>query len=419
MTLLTINPTASSHDAWEAGTGAMTLTAEVRLTAATAWGGLLLPGVTVPVGATINSATLYYKASAGSHDDPAMNWRVQAADTAAVFASTNGNITDRSLGTASTNDTATGIGTTNWRTVNITAHVAEIVARGGWASGNNIALIADAQSAVDLWIRAYDSGGDVWYVEIDYTSGMNGAGAATLGAVTGSAAAVLPGHGTASSTLGAVTTSAAGVLATHGAGDSTLGVITTTAAGVLPIKGAAGAAAGSFTLDIAAGGDDGHEAADGTVFLDGAYELLYTNRQAGYIFRNIDIPAGATITAAYINVVVVSFDDPNPNLTIRGEYAPADFTTASHDLSSRTKTTAGVAWIAADIGVNAYRASPDISAVLNEIVGAGGWASGDDLALYLIDNGAGGAFSQSPMKTKPTARLSLSLNGRYRQPAMS
>jgi hypothetical protein len=71
---------------------------------------------------------------------------------------------------------------------------------------------------------------------------------------------------------------------------------------------------------------------------------------------------------------------------------------ANYDLSSRTKTTAGVAWIAANIGVDAYRASPDIRPSCNEIVGAEGWASGDDLALFLIDNG-GAAVSSSPMKT--------------------
>ena len=88
------------------------------------------------------------------------------------------------------------------RSVNITSIIQEIPGRAGWASGNNIALIGDANAGVDLHLISYDTGGNVWYVEVDYTSGTSGAGASTLGAVTGSAAAVLPGHGTASSTLG-------------------------------------------------------------------------------------------------------------------------------------------------------------------------------------------------------------------------
>ena len=59
MTLLTVNPTASAHDVREAS-GTMSLTSNV-LTSGAHWVGLFLPSVTVPVGATINSATLYYK----------------------------------------------------------------------------------------------------------------------------------------------------------------------------------------------------------------------------------------------------------------------------------------------------------------------------------------------------------------------
>ena len=68
MTTLTINPSASSHDALENNLGAVTLTDEIRLTAATAWGGLFLPNVTIPAGSTINGATWFYEASATTHD---------------------------------------------------------------------------------------------------------------------------------------------------------------------------------------------------------------------------------------------------------------------------------------------------------------------------------------------------------------
>jgi hypothetical protein len=224
------------------------------------------------------------------------------------------------------------------------------------------------------------------------TSPISGAGDVTLGAVTGSAAAVLPGHGAAASTLGAVTTSGAGTLTTHGAGAVTLGAVTGTAAGVLPIKGAAGAAVGSFSLDIAAGGDDGHEKADGTVLLTASVVIVNSfTPHAGLLFRNVNIPAGATVTAAYINIVPNTYDDPN--LVIWGEYDPISFAETSNNLSGRTRTTANVAWSAANIGLAAYHASPDISAVIQEIVDTVGWGSGDNLALHLIDNGGGLYFA--------------------------
>ena len=175
MTTLTINPSASAHDAWEAGTNVMTLTGEVRITAATAWGGLFLPNVTIPAGSTINSATVYYEASATTHDDPVLTWWMQNADTAAVFSTTNGDITGRPRTTANASDSATGIGNTAYRSVNITTLAAEVVARGGWASGNNMALLLDGGTGIDLWIRSYDTGGDIWYVEFDYTAPSSGA----------------------------------------------------------------------------------------------------------------------------------------------------------------------------------------------------------------------------------------------------
>ena len=171
MTTITLNPSASNHDASQDGTGAVTLTGHLVATAGTHWLGLLLPGVTVPVGATINSATLYYKPYSTTRDDPGFNWYAEAADNASVFTTTGSSISSRSRTTAVTGDTATNIGTGSYRTVNITAQVDEVTSRSGWASGNNIALIADASAAADIWILAYDSGSGIWYVEIDYTAG--------------------------------------------------------------------------------------------------------------------------------------------------------------------------------------------------------------------------------------------------------
>jgi hypothetical protein len=567
MTTITLNPSASNHDASQDGSGVVTLTGELKATAGTHWIGLLLPGVTVPVGATINSATLYYKPFSTTRDDPGFNWYAEAADNASVFTTTGSSISSRSRTTAVTGDTATNIGTGSYRTVDVTAQVDEVTTRTGWASGNNIVLIADATAAADIWILSYDSGSGIWYVEIDYTAGVftrtvsasgddgaestggsmtlttttmdtdsvgdimgfmfrgvqvptgssittaylkvytndsgrdspnvtikaeynpaafstsssnfsgrtlttasaswvatdigigayknspsvasvlqevvdnggwtgagdvaffliqnsssgwlrvaswdhatdpppqlyvewsdapspiSGAGDVTLGAVTGSAAAVLPGHGTAASTLGAVTTSGAASLTTHGAGAATLGAVTGAAAGVLLIRGTAVGAFGLFSLDIAAGGDDGRqELTDSEVELAGtAVGVLSTGYIGGLLFRGVNIPPGATVTSAYINLVPLTYDDPD--VTIRGEFNPADFAETANNFGSRTKTTAGVSWVASDIGLEEYAASPDISPVLQEIIDTEGWATGDDLALFLIHNGGAGSFA--------------------------
>ena len=198
MTTITVNPSASNHDAWQGTAGAITLTGEVRVASGIAWGGLLLPSVAVPAGATINSATLYYQASATTHDDPGQTWYAQAADDAGVFTTTTSDISSRPRTTASVADAATGIGNTTYRSVDVTGPLAEVFGRTGWASGNDAALLAD-NTGGDLWIRSYDGGTGIWYVTIVYTSGMNGAATLTTGAdLTG---ADLTGAGLAGANL--------------------------------------------------------------------------------------------------------------------------------------------------------------------------------------------------------------------------
>ena len=319
MTLLTVNPSASNHDAKQA-TSAMTLTGVVSVAGASQWAGLLLPGVTVPAGATVNSATLYYKATSTVHDTPALVWYAQDVDSAAAFTTTDNNIDTRPRTAAGTSDSATDIGTAAYRAVDVTAQIAAVVGRGGWASGNNIALLGDGQTGVDLWIASWDTGTDVWYVEIDYT-------------------------------------------------------------------------ANRVTRTIAASTDDGLETTGGSMVLaTAAIDTDSVGDIAGFLFRSVTVPAGATVTSATLNVYPNDAGRQSPNVTIKGQYNPANFTTTTSDFSGRTLTTASVSWVASNIGTGAYKSSPSLASILNEIVGNAGWASGGNVALFLIQNGASGWF---------------------------
>jgi hypothetical protein len=318
MTTITINPSASNHDASQDGTGAVTLTGYLVATAGTHWLGLLLPGVTVPVGATINSATLYYKPYSTTRDDPGFNWYAEASDSASVFTTTGSSISSRSRTTAVTGDTATNIGTGSYRTVDVTAQVDEVTTRAGWASGNNIALIADASGAADIWILSYDSGSGIWYVEIDYTAGV-------------------------------------------------------------------------FTRTVAASGDDGAESTGGSMTLttttmdtDSVGDIM------GFMFRGVQVPTGSSITTAYLKVYTNDSGRDSPNVTIKAEYNPAAFSTSSSNFSGRTLTTASASWVATDIGIGAYKNSPSLTSVLQEVVDNGGWTGAGDVAFFLIQNSASG-----------------------------
>jgi hypothetical protein len=74
---------------------------------------------------------------------------------------------------------------------------------------------------------------------------------------------------------------------------------------------------GSFSLDIAAGGDDGRqELTDLEVELVGtAAGVLSAGYIGGLLFRGVNIPPGATVTSAYINLIPLTYDDPNVTIT--------------------------------------------------------------------------------------------------------
>jgi hypothetical protein len=362
MTTITLNPSASNHDASQDGAGVVTLTSELKATAGTHWIGLLLPGVTVPVGATINSATLYYKPYSTARDDPGFNWYAEAADNASVFTTTGSSISSRSRTTAVTGDTATNIGTGSYRTVDVTAQVDEVTTRAGWASGNNIVLIADASdAAADIWILSYDSGSGIWYVEIDYT-----------------ATSVHP-HGISQWRRWR------GI-------DRRL-----------------------------------HDVDDNDNGRDGVGDIM------GFMFRAVQVPTGSSITTAYLKVYTNDSGRDSPNVTIKAQYNPAAFGTSSTNFSSRTMTTASVSWVATDIGIGAYKNSPSLTAVLQEVVDNGGWTGAGDVAFFLIQNSSSGLAARGASwdhATDPPPQLyvewsdtpspisgagAINARGRYRQ----
>ena len=117
---------------------------------------------------------------------------------------------------------------------------------------------------------------------------------------------------------------------------------------------------------------------------------------AGVLFTNVTIPAGSTITAATITTNSLSGDGGGArNLDIYGYKAgltPAHPATlaAAQTLDQATKTTATAQWA----GPLTYPASglvtPDISAVIQEVIGQAGWASGDSILVFINGNAANG-----------------------------
>ena len=159
---------------------------------------------------------------------------------------------------------------------------------------------------------------------------------------------------------------------------------------------------GSSTLDVRVGSSSDDAEEDGGVVNLTSSDLELGNGDGNDYeamrFTGIEIPQGATITSAYLEFTVDEATSGTTNVTFQGEDADdaATFTTATNDISSRTTTTASVAWngIAAwNAPVGDRKQSADLTSVLQEIVDRPGWSSGN--ALVIIATGTGSRVAES------------------------
>jgi len=108
--------------------------------------GLRFTGITLPPGAVITDAYVQFRADEVGTGTASLAISAQAADNAATFAATAGNLTARPLTSATAPWTppdwpTVGAAGPAQRTDNISAVVQEVVNRPGWASGNALVLL--------------------------------------------------------------------------------------------------------------------------------------------------------------------------------------------------------------------------------------------------------------------------------------
>ena len=148
----------------------------------------------------------------------------------------------------------------------------------------------------------------------------------------------------------------------------------------------AAAATVDLTVAVSTGDDDAQESSAGIVTLSGtATSVSSSAPRFMYILRGVNIPADATIVEAYAELWPTDSAQDSPNLTVRGQINPANLVATNENISTRTFTSAGVVWNAADVGTAAYRQSPNISGVIQEIVDDPGWTQGGDIGIVLIN----------------------------------
>jgi hypothetical protein len=153
---------------------------------------------------------------------------------------------------------------------------------------------------------------------------------------------------------------------------------------------------------VSTSADDAEEQTTGSVSLTSSdLELVRetTNQTVGMRFVGLDIPRGATILSAYVQFQTDETRSEETLLTVRGQAADNApvFTTTAYDVSSRPRTVASVEWVppAWDVVGEAGSAqqTPDISLVVQEVVGRPGWSSGN--ALVIVVTGSGKRVAES------------------------
>ena len=162
-------------------------------------------------------------------------------------------------------------------------------------------------------------------------------------------------------------------------------------------------------VQVSVGADDAEEKTDNSVLPGNAdLDLMAgdeNNLVVGTRFRNVTIPQSATITNAYLQLTADEIHNGATTLSVKGEAAdnPAVFQNATANISSRPTTTASASWTV-DPWLNvgdalAAQRSPNLAAIVQEIVNRSGWASGNSLVLLLTGSGTRVAESYNGLST--------------------
>jgi hypothetical protein len=132
--------------------------------------------------------------------------------------------------------------------------------------------------------------------------------------------------------------------------------------------------------------------------------LESSTQAVGMRFTGVTIPKGAPIVNAWVQFTVDQTGSTATSLSIQGEAAdnPGTFTTVANNITSRTPTVASVNnWAPAPWTVvgqaGPAQQTPNLAAVIQELVNRTGWVSGNALVLRVTGTGkrVAGAFNSS------------------------
>ncbi len=160
----------------------------------------------------------------------------------------------------------------------------------------------------------------------------------------------------------------------------------------------------TVSVTVSSGSDDAEEQLDpsnpyfsGYPYMDSSdLELTFDGgeQEVGIRFASLAVPAGATITEAYIQFTADASHDGETNLTVLVENSvnPATYSAdVLNDVSNRDKFQLPVewsnvpAWTAGLAGID--QRTPDLAALVQHIIDSEGWASGNPINFIITGTG--------------------------------
>ena len=423
---------ASSDDAEESATGSLSLSStdlELVNDGSDQTVGLRFPSLALPAGATITRAWVQFEADEAQSVATTLTIAGQAADNPPTFSSA-AKISSRPRTSAKVNWSPAAWSTVGQaglaqQTPDLKGVVQEVVRRTGWATGNALVLIITGTG--HRTARAWDgvpAGAPLLHVE--YSTGgpapnaapqvsagpdltvalADGAvldgtitddGLPTSGRLT-TAWTVVSGPGTVTFTNPTAADTAA---AFSDAGLYVLqlsasdGELSASDSAQVTVQAPAPPGSGTVERRVAASSDDAEESATGSLSLTSTdLELVYDKslQKVGLRFRDLAIPSGATITSAWVQFGTDEKQSEATALTIKGQAADnAPTFSSAAKVGTRSVTSASVAWspaawlVVGETGAN--QRTPDLTGVIQEVVGRAGWASGNAIALVITGTG--------------------------------
>lgn len=138
-----------------------------------------------------------------------------------------------------------------------------------------------------------------------------------------------------------------------------------------------------------AGANDAVQFSGGATVSGGTYINLGAFH-SGWRFTGINVPKGATITAAYMQLCPQYTYPAGGSYTIQGEASDnaAAFADSANNISSRSKTSASAAWAPGAWTQFVYVNTPDLKSIVQEIVNRSGWVSGNSMVFIAPYNGS-------------------------------